>query len=189
MARKGERFASPTLKSEMVVLVTTEETGGERVVVQFVNQPDDIGPPTHFHAEQQEEFRVVEGTLALRAGDRELILGPGEAHVVAPGTPHTFWNPESAPVTFVSEHRPALGWERFITTLYDLDYDGKANAKGLPRTLQMFAILRSRLGEEYIAGPPPVLQRLAARVLGGLGRLCGYAPTYVSERRVAELSD
>gem|GEM_PF-5797941 len=49
----------------------------------------------------------------------------------------------------------------------------------------MLTMLRARLGEEYIAGPPAVFQRIAARVLGGLGRLCGCQPNYVSERRRA----
>jgi hypothetical protein len=86
-------------------------------------------------------------------------------------------------VRFTSEHRPALGFERFITTLYDLDYDGKSNAKAVPRLFQLMVMVRSRPGEEYIAGPPRIAQRIGAAVLGGLGGLFGLRPTYVSERR------
>lgn len=172
----------------MTFLVTAGETGGEETVVRFVNQPDDIGPPPHFHPEQEETFRVVDGTLALRVGRREMTLGAGDSHVVGRGVPHTFWNPGRSPVSFVSTHRPALGWEAFITTLYDLDYDGKAGETGLPSALQMFTILKSRLGEEYIEGPPLVVQRILARFLGTLGELRGYSATYVSDRRLNGVS-
>ncbi len=179
----SEYWVSPTLKSRLRILVSTAETNGDLLKVEFVNEPEDLGPPYHIHPKQEERFEVIEGRLSFRVAGQEHELGPGESIVVPPNTPHTFWNPGREPVRFTSEHRPALNFERFITTLYDLDYDGKANAKGVPRLLQLMVIVRSRPGEEYIAGPPRVAQRLSAALLGAIGRAFGLQPTYVSERR------
>lgn len=43
---------------------------------------------------------------------------------------------------FTSEHRPAHQFEGFITSLYDLDYDGYSNAKGSPPVLGLMALSR-----------------------------------------------
>lgn len=184
--RPNEWWSSPTMKSRLRILVSTAASQGESLKIEFVNQPDDIGPPYHVHPRQEERFHVLEGTLAFRVGGEERRLGPGDEVVVPPNTPHTYWNPDTQPVRFTSEHRPALGFERFITTLYDLDFDGKSNAKGLPKLLQLMVMLRSRRGEEFIAGPPRIAQRIGATVLGTLGSIVGYRPTYISERRQNE---
>jgi mannose-6-phosphate isomerase-like protein (cupin superfamily) len=181
-----EWWVSPTMKSRLRILVTTAESGGELLKIEFVNAPDDIGPPCHIHPFQEERFEIAEGRLAFRLDGEERVLGPGEAIVVPPNVPHTFWNPDEQPVRFCSEHRPALGFERFITSLYDLDYDGKAGPKGVPKLLQLMVMLQARRGEEFVAGPPRIAQRIGAAVLGTLGGFFGYRAHYVSERRRAE---
>lgn len=183
MAKKGETFFSPTMKSRMTFLVCTDETKGERIVVQFENEPDDIGPPYHLHPEQQEEYEVLEGELTLKVDGKEVVLRAGEKLLVPPNTPHCFWNASGKPVRFTSEHRPALGWERFITTIYDLDYDGKCNEKGLPRGLQLMTTLGHRNGEEYLVEVPRFAQRVLALLGRVLGPVTGTRPFYVSERR------
>lgn len=188
MAEPGETYLSPTTRSRMTFVVTTAESAGERILVEFENQPDDIGPPRHLHPDQQETYRVIEGELTLEMDGDEQVLGAGQSLVVPAGTPHTFHNGGDRPVRFTSEHTPALDWERFITTIYDLDYDGRCNRKGQPRPLQLFTTLSQRRGEEYLAGPPRSVQRLLAAVVGGIGRMTGCAPWYRSENRRLELS-
>lgn len=188
MAQPGETYISPTTKSQMTFVVTTEQSAGERIVVEFENQPDDIGPPRHLHPHQQEEYRVIDGELTIEMDGDEQVLGAGESIVVPPGTPHTFHNAGTRPVRFTSEHTPALNWERFITTLYDLDYDGRCNKKGLPKPLQLFTTLSERRGEEYLIGPPRLVQHLLAVVLGRVGRMLGRTPTYRSEKRATEVT-
>ena len=42
----------------------------------------------HYHAEADELFYVVKGTLTLRLRDQDIILGPGEFFVVPAGVEH-----------------------------------------------------------------------------------------------------
>lgn len=188
MAEPGEIFVSPTMKSRMTFRVTTQESAGERIVVEFENEPDDIGPPYHCHPHQQEEYEVLEGELTLKVDGKEHLLRSGETLLVPPGTPHCFWNASQQRVRFTSEHQPALGWERFITTIYDLDYDGKCNDNALPRPLQLFTTIAHRSGEEYLVGPPRFAQKLLAATLGWLGQLLGLSPFYTSQRRRREIA-
>lgn len=42
----------------------------------------------HTHADTDELFLVLRGRLTIRYDDGEVVLGPGELHVVPRGTPH-----------------------------------------------------------------------------------------------------
>lgn len=179
-------WISPTMKSRLRIVESTEATGGASLKIEFENLPGDIGPPCHCHPHQEERFTVIEGRLALRVGNQEHELGAGGSIVVPRDSPHTFYNPGAEPVRFTSEHHPALGFERFITSLYDLDYDGLSDEKGMPKLLQLMVMLESRRGEEFLVGPPRLAQRMAAATLGRLGRRLGYRASYVSKRRKAE---
>ncbi len=44
--------------------------------------------PVHAHRHQEERFEVLSGTLGVRVGGRELLLGPGQSAVGPPGVPH-----------------------------------------------------------------------------------------------------
>lgn len=185
-ASEDEYWLSPTTKSRLRVLVPTVETDGELLTLEFENQPGDIGPPYHFHPDQEETFTVIEGHLSLRVDGKESVLGPGESATVVSFERHTFWNATAEPVVFTDEHRPAHQFEGFIKSLYDLDYDGKSNAKGSPPVLRLMRLFRARLGEQWLDSAPVFLQRVGIFVLGTVGGLFGYGSTYVSERRTAE---
>jgi quercetin dioxygenase-like cupin family protein len=174
-----EVWHSPTAKSRFKVVERTRE----RLTIEFQNEQGDIGPPEHLHPHQDEEFTVLEGALLLRAGGQDVHLRAGQSHVVPRGVAHTFHNEGEGCVRFTSQHRPALGFERFLKTIYDLDRDGRANDQGQPALLQLMVILKSRGGEELLAGPPRFVQRAAAWVLGTLGELLGYEPVYESSLR------
>jgi mannose-6-phosphate isomerase-like protein (cupin superfamily) len=50
------------------------------------------GPNTMpaLHVQEQEEaYHVLSGVLTLFVGDEEIVLGPGESHLVPAGVPHT----------------------------------------------------------------------------------------------------
>ena len=183
-----EYWLSPTTKSRLRVLVPAAETGGQLLTLEFENQPDDIGPPYHFHPDQEETFTVVEGQLSLRVDGVESVLGPGESATAPRFAPHTFWNATTEPVVFTSEHRPAHQFEGFITSLYDLDYDGLSNDKGSPPVLRLMTLFKDRRGEQWLDGAPVFLQRIGILVLGTIGGWFGYRSTYVSNRRKAEQS-
>ena len=56
--------------------------------------------PLHKHPED-EAWYVLEGTLAVRAGEQVHQVPAGGAVIVPGGTPHTFWNPRTAPARYL----------------------------------------------------------------------------------------
>jgi mannose-6-phosphate isomerase-like protein (cupin superfamily) len=49
--------------------------------------------PMHLHHNDDEAWYVLEGTLCVRVGDKDVEASAGSAVFVPRGTPHTYWNP------------------------------------------------------------------------------------------------
>jgi len=49
--------------------------------------------PLHLHNNDDEAWYVLEGTLRVRVGDKDVEAKAGSAVFVPRGTPHTYWNP------------------------------------------------------------------------------------------------
>jgi hypothetical protein len=64
--------------------------------------------PWHVHHRDDEAWYVLEGTLAIRAGDEVIELGAGSAYLVSRGTPHTYWNSGTAPVRYLLFMTPTI---------------------------------------------------------------------------------
>jgi quercetin dioxygenase-like cupin family protein len=47
-------------------------------------------PPLHVHHAEDETFYVLEGELRIRAGNRDIRIGAGEAALAPTGVPHTY---------------------------------------------------------------------------------------------------
>ena len=78
---------------------------------------------------------------------------------VEPGTLHSFRNVGTEEARFLTEITPALGFERFIETMYGLAADGKTNRKGLPNPLRLAVIMRRHFDLVRLTFPPVFLQR------------------------------
>lgn len=57
--------------------------------------------PVHVHRSDDEAWYVLEGVLRVRNGDEEVELRPGCGTMVRRGTPHTYWNSGSGPVSYL----------------------------------------------------------------------------------------
>ena len=101
----------------------TIKAGGTFCLVDYTAVPGFPGPPPHVHRETVDSFFVLEGELAVRAGDEEMTLGAGSFVLVPPETVHTFWNPSDRPVRFLSLMSPG-GFEQYFRDLRDAFGDG-----------------------------------------------------------------
>ena len=176
MIRPGDRLENPVTGEVLIFHRTAEETGGESVLVETIVRPHGFVAAAHMHPYQTERFEVLEGLLGLRVGNQELEAGPGEVAVVAPGTPHRFWNAGEEEARFVVEVRPALQFESLIETMFTLAAQGKTNRKGLPNPLQLAVIARAHFDTVRLPVPPVALQRAGLALGAPLGRLLGYRP-------------
>jgi quercetin dioxygenase-like cupin family protein len=177
MIRPGDRLENPVTGEVLVFHRTSEETNGEAVLVETIVRPHGFVAAAHVHPYQSERFEILEGLLGLRVGGDELLAKPGDVAVVAPGTPHRFWNAGETEARFLCEIRPALRFESLIETMFTLAEVGKTNRKGMPNPLRLAVIARAHFDTVRLPFPPSALQRAALAVGAPLGRLLGYRET------------
>jgi hypothetical protein len=63
--------------------------------------PPRLIAPLHVHHRDDEAWYVLEGTLRVQVGDKEVEARAGSGVFVPRGTPHTYWNPGPDPVRYL----------------------------------------------------------------------------------------
>ena len=179
MIHKGDRLENPVTGDVLVFHQTSEETGGESVLVETIVRPHGFVAAAHVHPLQSERFEVLEGTLGLKIGDNEVLARPGDVAVVPPGTAHRFWNAGEGEARFLCEVRPALRFESLIETMFTLAAEGKTNHNGLPNPLRLAVIAKAYFDTVRLPFPPAILQRAAFAFAAPLGKALGYRETVV----------
>jgi mannose-6-phosphate isomerase-like protein (cupin superfamily) len=83
-----ERLAGKTLGSgkDSFVIAEWRDAGGPPGPPRFI-------APLHLHHNDDEAWYVLEGTLCVNVGDKNVEAKAGAAVFVPRGTPHTYWNP------------------------------------------------------------------------------------------------
>jgi quercetin dioxygenase-like cupin family protein len=180
MIHKGDRLENPVTGEVLVFHRTADETDGESVLVETIVRPRGFVAAAHVHPHQTERFEVLEGSLGILIGEREIVAGTGDVAVVAPGTPHRFWNAGESEARFLCEVRPALRFESLIETMFTLAAEGKTNRKGMPNPLRLAVIANEHFDTVRLPFPPVFMQRMGLALGAPLGRLLGYGATYVS---------
>jgi quercetin dioxygenase-like cupin family protein len=177
MIRKGDGLENPITGETLIFHRTSEETGGEAVLVETIVRPNGFVAAAHVHPYQSERFEVFEGLLRLRMHGDERLAGPGDVVTVAAGTPHRFWNAGEGNVRFLCEVRPALGFESLIETMFTLAADGKTNRKGLPNPFRLAVIASAHFDTVRLPFPPAWVQKAGLAFGAPLGRLLRYEAT------------
>lgn len=114
MPGEGERIGEGAANTRMKA--TAEDTGGAFSIAEGVFPAGMTGPPPHAHEHITDSFYVLEGTLHLTVGDRELDAPAGSYVLVPPGVVHTFRNASDAPVRFLNINSPG-GFENYLRDL------------------------------------------------------------------------
>ncbi|MFC8131184.1 cupin domain-containing protein [Streptomyces sp. NPDC057302] len=103
-------------EGETIVLGTTRlrvledgsNTGHRIGLAESVLAPHTPGPPQHRHAQHDEGFYIVSGTVRFTVGEKEYDATAGTLVMVPPGAPHTFANTTGQPAVMVSTFTPDL---------------------------------------------------------------------------------
>lgn len=162
--------------SSIEFVETTEQSEGERVVVEIAYDGTVGKPPTHYHPRQRERFEVLEGEIHARVGEQRHTLRPGDVLDIPAGAPHQMWCEVPSRQRWTTT--PALKTERFFETMWGLQQDGRTGGAPTPSLPQTALILR-RFSEEFrLASPPDPLQKLLTMPLAALGRLAGKESEY-----------
>ncbi len=113
---EGERIGVGN--STAVMKATAETTAGAFSMSEGTFPAGMKGPPQHAHRHTTDTFYVLEGTLHLTVGEREIDAPAGSYILVPPGIVHTFANTSDQPVRFLNINSPG-GWENYLRDLAD----------------------------------------------------------------------
>ena len=135
------RYYSPVQKDAATFLQTSEETEGERTLIEIEVAPGG-GPKPHYHKTYTEHFEVLDGTLEVLVGEETRALPAGQKVVVPRNTLHRFRNATDETVRFLTEMRLGQpGFEKTLKVGYGLAADGLTFSDGTPKNPYHMALL------------------------------------------------
>ena len=97
---------------EVTIHLDGERTGGKLTMWTEITPPGG-GPPPHYHLNEDEAFRVLEGRVAFLIDGDWRELGPGGAAFMQRGVVHTFKNVGDQPSRMLLTTTPS-GFEKFF---------------------------------------------------------------------------
>ncbi|MFD4630630.1 cupin domain-containing protein [Streptomyces sp. NPDC058284] len=103
---QGETIVLGTTR--MRILEDGSNTGHRLGMAESVLAPHTPGPPQHRHAQHDEGFYVVAGTVRFTVGEADHDAAPGTLVMVPAGAPHTFANVTDQPAVMLSTFTPDL---------------------------------------------------------------------------------
>ena len=103
----------------MRVLEDGSHTGHRLGIAESVLAPHTPGPPQHRHAQHDEGFYIISGTVRFTVGEKDYDATAGTLVMVPPGAPHTFANLTDQPAVMLSTFTPDL-YVQYFRDLQDM---------------------------------------------------------------------
>lgn len=174
MSRAGQAIENKVTGERAVVVIGTNETGGQLGVYDLFVAVGGAVSGEHIHPRIEERFTVMRGMVGMRIDGNTLVAPLHKTITVPPGIAHDWWNAGNEEAHVRVEVRPAARFEQLIFNLFGLANDGKTNAKGMPNPLQLCVIGKEFQDTIVFTSPPPALQKVMFTVLAPIGQLLGY---------------
>ncbi|MCY1143596.1 cupin domain-containing protein [Actinoplanes sp. Pm04-4] len=148
VVRPGEGELIASGPSQIRILEDGSHTAHRLGIGQITVPPHTPGPIQHRHAQHDEGFYVLSGTVRFTVGQEDIDAEPGTWVLVPPGAPHTFAAQGDEPAVILSTFTPDL----YVQYFQDLK---KMVESGQPMTHETMAPLWSRYATEISAEPAP----------------------------------
>ena len=129
------------------VKVSTQDSGGTLFMTEQPITRRGLGPPKHYHEEQDEWFYCLSGEYVVEIGDRRFRLAPGESVLGPRRVPHAFVYDGAGPGRILIGFTPAVRIEQFFR---DLEKRGEYFGNGTPEDKELV----HRLYGIVNVGPP-----------------------------------
>jgi quercetin dioxygenase-like cupin family protein len=178
MAYKNKIIRNPITGQSIRFLQTAKETGGRLLEMETTYEARSSEPVAHYHPHQQEEFRVLQGEVTVKIDGKLKVLKAGDKLHVDRNVVHSMWNQSDSKAVMNWKVSPALDTEYFFENTMGLATDGKTNARGLPRLLQVVVFARRFSHVFRLAKPSYPVQRILFTLLAPLAYLKGLKPMY-----------
>ena len=104
LAGEGREYRMPAMRA--VFHADGEETGDAYSVSEWRLEPNSGGPGAHSHDDNDEIFRIVDGTMSMLVGDRRIDAPSGSVIVIPAGVTHDFANRTDAPAALFNVFVP-----------------------------------------------------------------------------------
>ena len=105
--------------TQMRILEDGSHTAHRLGLGEITIAPHTEGPPQHRHAQHDEGFYVLSGTVRFTVGATSHDVGAGTLVMVPPGAPHTFANPGDVPAVILNTFTPDL-YVQYFRDLQDM---------------------------------------------------------------------
>ncbi|GGS36699.1 hypothetical protein Snoj_16730 [Streptomyces nojiriensis] len=106
-------------RTQMRILEDGTTTGHRLGIGEITLAPHTEGPPQHRHAQHDEGFYVVSGTVHFTIGETVHVAPPGTLAMIPPGAPHTFANRGDEPAVMINTFTPDL-YVQYFRDLRDM---------------------------------------------------------------------
>ena len=143
-------------------------TGGAYVEMECTADPGS-GTMVHYHPEQEETFRVLEGTMEVLRDGAWIPVHAGQTHTVSKGNVHAWRNRGTARVRFQNVHRPALAFLDHMESLDRLVRAGKIRGTKDLRSIIYMSMSAVRYRPDVTVTPPQWMVNTMAFIGRGLG--------------------
>ncbi|MBX3004053.1 MAG: cupin domain-containing protein [Anaerolineales bacterium] len=188
MIEAGFVAENPQAGVRAVVGKTQKETQGNGFQIEYfyrAHSGQDL--PAHLHMWWEEKFEILSGSCTYQLDSKQYVAKAGDTVILPAKKAHIHpWNTGDEELHMIQtdtfEHaspEAVIDTLNTIATQYGLARDGKVDAKGNPSPLQLAVSMQSLLKHGgYLAGPPPVAQKVLFGLLGGIGYALGYRSSY-----------
>ena len=112
IVRQNDARTLRAFGEEMIIHLDGERTGGKLAMWTAITAPGG-GPPPHYHLNEDETFRVLEGRVAFLVDGKWHEVGAGDAAFMPRGVVHTFKNVGDEPSRMLTMTTPS-GFEKFF---------------------------------------------------------------------------
>jgi mannose-6-phosphate isomerase-like protein (cupin superfamily) len=116
--------------TQMRILEDGSHTAHRLGLGEITIAPHTDGPPQHRHAQHDEGFYVLSGTVRFTVGAAAHDVGAGTLVMVPPGAPHTFANPGDVPAVILNTFTPDL-YVQYFRDLRDMIAAGHPLSPGV----------------------------------------------------------
>ncbi|MET9913846.1 cupin domain-containing protein [Streptomyces sp. NPDC006476] len=106
------------------ILEDGSTTGHRLGIGEITIAPHTEGPPQHRHAQHDEGFYVVSGTVHFTIGQTTHTAPAGTLAMIPPGAPHTFANLGDEPAVMLNTFTPDL-YVQYFRDLRDMVAGGR----------------------------------------------------------------
>jgi mannose-6-phosphate isomerase-like protein (cupin superfamily) len=149
--RPGEGEHVLQMRACVTVKLPAASTESGRMSAAEFLLPAQFGPPLHVHRAEDELLYVLEGTVRIVCGERDVVLEAGGLAYLPRGVPHAFWVQGDRPARMLTVFTPG-GIERmFVESGTASDVARLPTGDGAPPgTLDA---LTASYGVEHIGSP------------------------------------